>query len=888
MAKRTLAASQLSSATAPATETSVCFSLVNEVQRPSIDSEQQVCLSSEEETPPPSPPQLNGSMNTCDVTRAPSEAPEWNFVCPFCCSARLTDPVELHAPAAGDVCCDGGGHAAQQERHCLACRACAEKWRTAVCVLEDASQSASSLACPLCEYVTAVSSQSSHGTDAPFRSPSVSPQDTEAIRNCYTGLLSRSEQRGGTSTSATSFSAATSTTTTYCGVCEEQKATCVCVQCDFGLCAACHQATHTKGKFKLHEVVGLDQARCRDQQKCSEHVGMSLDLYCETCATCVCVTCCFGGAHRGHDVSPLADVAQRTAEVLTDGAQELSDMVQRATSARDELADLGPQYDAKVAAVEADVVRCFSSLRRVLQEREDALVAQLHHAASDVRGRSTRLRSAADAIADLLRSASAQLEGFQAAVSPATLMRVAPQLHERQAWTLRVASRLAEEAAATVEGWSYQLGEEGPNGCRMACFDMLNAQTLNVQGIRQYQQVLSDLGRLEVSADLQPPTVRSSAMDDSDADQQEGGEEEMSVGEMVDEDERISSVANNMDKSVAGPIVEVQPETPTPLPAHRNERSRSLSTSSHMTAAVVDAAGSVAATVSSRGFSDANEDDVPRLRHSHTSNAASSFSSSVATTSTAESSRANRATEMHVVSKHGGCRVGSHDRSSAGATSVSRVVALRSATSSATRASQPRSLVISGNLRDDGSAPLPAPSRPTSQVRAAIEALERREVESYSASVPSSSSSARVQLARDTMPFRVAMPQKRVLSRDRSDDAQRWEGSVVSGASSSTWRPLKLQRTSVMRDSALADVAARVSSLSPAPPPVSGSGGGVPSTWQTGAASRLSLFSEADVGKPIRNNGVSPVRGLVGDGAIGEEQQRGTVRRRTTGLHLEL
>lgn len=901
MAKRTIpsvrSGSHVTAAAAAvpsAGERSVCSSLADE-REPFQDLEQQVRLSSEESLQPdtstlPSPTPL--------TTETHEETSEWSFLCPFCSSAKLADPVELHAPAKGE--CE------PEACHCLACRICAERWYAAMRVLSETTSfvpssspsavSAPCLTCPLCDRaIVTVSTATDSGVfaspcgDTRCKDGCALLRQPELVRNCYTGLLPLANcgiHTAGRKEDAAVAKDAQFTTNTaavlYCGVCEEQKATCMCVQCDFGLCDECRAATHSKGKFRLHEVVGLDQARRRDHLKCPEHAGMSLDLYCETCATCVCVTCCFGGAHRGHEVFPLADVTQRTADGLKNAAQELSAPREKSAAALTDLAALSPQYDTKIHAVEVDIQRCFASLRRTLQEREDALLTCLHHTAAEVKQRSTTLQEATGALAMLLTEAMARLSSFYETVSPATLMRVAPRVQEQQVWTLHAASRLAEEAAAAVDGWKDQLGDEHVNGCRMVCFDMLNAQTPNVKGILQYQQVLGDLGRLEVSDKLQPPTTRKSGedseltqVDDTNgelvpfADNNRAEEDEVAKdGE--DEEQRPQSPA--AEKSVAGPIVEVQPESPRALQSRREESVRYTSVSSFNKSAPAKISKAQDSAVVRR-VTDVLDDDVPRLRLSHVSETAA------VPPSAPETSLASCSTEeMHLTS------------GTIGGVNNSRVAALRSATS--TRPSLPRSLVI-GNTREEASFVLSATSRTTSQIRAALDALERKEAELAPFSSSSSCASHlyttgglrlrsddAVNMARDTVPFRVSLPPKRMPSLDSGDDAL----TSASASASQPWRALKRRRTSLMRDTASsAELTARTPPLASA---TCSGASGASSAWQPSGSTRLSFFADFEVCKLSKSNGVSPVRGLTGDSSA--EEQRGTVKRKTTGLQLEL
>ncbi|KAG5463981.1 hypothetical protein LSCM1_00157 [Leishmania martiniquensis] len=450
----------------------------------------------------------------------------WPYLCPLCSAVELVDPVELHAPVR-DTLSPSAPHSepVDESFHCLACRVCAEHWLSAVHAFNEnrtataertsdtgdsaaaatcsplslaAPDCVSLVACPLCKVVCDAGTLSSlDSVDAVARI-----LDAHVVRNVYTGSQIPLPTMKVRST-VDPASAPTASASPLCSVCEEVRTTCVCVQCDFGMCDACHKATHTKGGFKQHEVMDLEQARRRGHLRCTQHAGMALDLFCDTCSTCVCVTCCFGGAHRGHDVSPLADVVARTAAALTQRSAELAALQRDAETTHMRFTSLWPAYQTKIDGVRAEIQQCFASLRQVLQDREDTLLARLDEVSAEVGRRSSELKRATRAVSSLLRGAGESMRRLPALVSPAMLMRLIDTAQQQQEWVSRVSTRVLEEAAAFADGWSYHLCTAGANGCRMASFVLLNAATPNDDGVREYKRVLADLGRLNASADVQ-------------------------------------------------------------------------------------------------------------------------------------------------------------------------------------------------------------------------------------------------------------------------------------------------------------------------------------------------------------------------------------------------
>ncbi|KAK7199866.1 putative tripartite motif protein [Novymonas esmeraldas] len=453
-----------------------------------------------------SPPTLETTSTDAESHDTPRSCVTWSYLCPLCGTAELVDPVDLHAPVERCLSPPLASCSTDEPLHCLACRVCAEQWHTAtraLCCDGAALSSESAVQCPLCgtscrDKVSAPLCLCGGGATGPL--------DADAVRNCYTGPSSTlcgapcsSSKRGRSRGERPSH--------LFCGVCEAAKATCVCVQCDFGMCEECHSATHTKGGFRQHEVVSVEQARRRLQVKCSEHPGMALDLYCETCAMCVCVTCCFGGAHRGHEVHPLASVAARTSADLALRSTELGSVRRSADEACAELESLWPAYESTVRDVRADIELCFSTLRRLLQEREDALLHRLGDAVTEVGRRSTAMRNAAAAVSTLLGSAEERVRRLPDSVDAVTLMRVGRAAQDQLERISGISERVVAEATAAVEGWRHRLGSDDPNGCGMASFVLLDAATPNAAALKQYQGVLAGLGQLDTIAELPVATA---------------------------------------------------------------------------------------------------------------------------------------------------------------------------------------------------------------------------------------------------------------------------------------------------------------------------------------------------------------------------------------------
>jgi hypothetical protein len=91
-----------------------------------------------------------------------------------------------------------------------------------------------------------------------------------------------------------------------CSFCEETNATRACVDCPDGgapMCEGCYTATHSKGKYKAHNVVSITDYKTK--QKCPKHTEFDLDFFCEACQEITCLSCESTDSHAGHKFCSL-------------------------------------------------------------------------------------------------------------------------------------------------------------------------------------------------------------------------------------------------------------------------------------------------------------------------------------------------------------------------------------------------------------------------------------------------------------------------------------------------------------------------------------------------------------------------------------------------------
>ncbi|KAM4031002.1 E3 ubiquitin-protein ligase TRIM39-like [Anomaloglossus baeobatrachus] len=94
-----------------------------------------------------------------------------------------------------------------------------------------------------------------------------------------------------------------------------------CVLCEASLCE-----DHLKVHSKAEEHVLCEPTTNLESRKCSIHKKI-LEYYCIEDSTCICVTCCLVGEHKGHQVETLADFSKKKKQ-----KEKLNDLIEKLNS----------------------------------------------------------------------------------------------------------------------------------------------------------------------------------------------------------------------------------------------------------------------------------------------------------------------------------------------------------------------------------------------------------------------------------------------------------------------------------------------------------------------------------------------------------------------------
>lgn len=166
-----------------------------------------------------------------------------------------------------------------------------------------------------------------------------------------------------------------------CGACEENSPCVFCLQCDFALCEDCQTTMHSKKCFQFHHTVSLDEAISLPE-RCSSHPNHNMDLFCNECRCTGCIKCCFSGAHQGHNVAPLSDVAATSTRCVEQAIEMSKKYGDSAVNTRMALEKHSLAVKESVKTVKQEISSGFAALRQILSEREEELLKEVDANAS--------------------------------------------------------------------------------------------------------------------------------------------------------------------------------------------------------------------------------------------------------------------------------------------------------------------------------------------------------------------------------------------------------------------------------------------------------------------------------------------------------------------------
>ena len=177
-------------------------------------------------------------------------------------------------------------------------------------------------------------------------------------------------------------------TPSECGECSrvpQQPIVAFCCTCRRFLCKPCHEYHLVSRYLALnHQVLKLEEARKGEELKqhipppavhCQEHTDTDVKFYCTSCKTLVCIQCTVI-QHAGHKFEEIKNYAQKQKDNLNHSAQSMPDAITKLNKAIVNGKAMAEKVGKRKVAVNDTIQSAFQELRKALDEREKALLAQ--------------------------------------------------------------------------------------------------------------------------------------------------------------------------------------------------------------------------------------------------------------------------------------------------------------------------------------------------------------------------------------------------------------------------------------------------------------------------------------------------------------------------------
>lgn len=157
-----------------------------------------------------------------------------------------------------------------------------------------------------------------------------------------------------------------------CDLCQKQKSTVWCVNCNAHLCEDCDRESHEANRLlKSHQRIPMEEAKPM-METCPFHPGVRVEHFCPTCQLPVCIECKMSGFHSkgpatSHTLIPLKDAY---AAAIRAGYNESKVYIRRRHILREKMQDADRRY--------ADVIANAKSLEARIMKIAQEAIASLH------------------------------------------------------------------------------------------------------------------------------------------------------------------------------------------------------------------------------------------------------------------------------------------------------------------------------------------------------------------------------------------------------------------------------------------------------------------------------------------------------------------------------
>ncbi|XP_077327236.1 E3 ubiquitin-protein ligase TRIM39-like [Lithobates pipiens] len=166
----------------------------------------------------------------------------------------------------------------------------------------------------------------------------------------------------------------------FCTYCVDSPVPAVrsCLHCEVSLCDK-HLRVHKKSP----EHVLCDPTLSMESRKCSVHKEV-LKYFCTNDGSCVCVSCCLIGGHKGHEMESLDEASEKKKETLRNVLQKLLTKREEMEERVQSLQEHRRKVEEEAAGDTERVTALFRDLRRRLEDLEKRVLR-------DISGRAERI-----------------------------------------------------------------------------------------------------------------------------------------------------------------------------------------------------------------------------------------------------------------------------------------------------------------------------------------------------------------------------------------------------------------------------------------------------------------------------------------------------------------
>ena len=166
-----------------------------------------------------------------------------------------------------------------------------------------------------------------------------------------------------------------------------RNATNFCRDCGEFICEKCTEMHREWKELSKHEVVSMEQIQSNVKQLvppkkvtlyCSQHEGMKLDLYCETCGELICLHCTVNKHCRPeHKYDLVGDTFERHKAEITTSLEPIEQQLGVVSKALKQFDVRSHELDELEVAMEDDIGQQIQQLQELLEARKSELVGQM-------------------------------------------------------------------------------------------------------------------------------------------------------------------------------------------------------------------------------------------------------------------------------------------------------------------------------------------------------------------------------------------------------------------------------------------------------------------------------------------------------------------------------